>query len=120
MAKPQVRKSVAKAGNKKAPRPGRPVSRSRTDRPRRNFQVGVIVSKAAVSPESNSKPGAQVGMTNDAPAKNGAGAHAETLKGQSGMDLSEKIKELVRLAQEQGYLTYSDINDALPDNVVTP
>ncbi len=37
-----------------------------------------------------------------------------------GFDLTEKIKELVRLAQEQGYLTYGDINDALPDAVVTP
>ena len=35
-------------------------------------------------------------------------------------DLNDKIKELVRLAQEQGYLTYNDINDALPDNVVSP
>ena len=34
--------------------------------------------------------------------------------------LAEKIKELVRLAQEQGYLTYNDINDALPDSVVSP
>ncbi|MDQ6631895.1 MAG: RNA polymerase sigma factor RpoD [Verrucomicrobiota bacterium] len=34
------------------------------------------------------------------------------------IDLTEKIKELVRLAQEQGYLTYGDINDALPDQVV--
>jgi RNA polymerase primary sigma factor len=32
----------------------------------------------------------------------------------------EKIKDLVRLAQDQGYLTYDDINDALPDEVVTP
>jgi RNA polymerase primary sigma factor len=36
------------------------------------------------------------------------------------LDLSEKVKELVRLAQEQGYLTYSDINDALPDGMVSP
>src|SRR5208337_342060 len=36
------------------------------------------------------------------------------------MDLSEKVKELVRLAQEQGYLTYNDINDALPDGVISP
>ncbi|HEY3860673.1 MAG TPA: RNA polymerase sigma factor RpoD [Verrucomicrobiae bacterium] len=36
------------------------------------------------------------------------------------MDLSEKVKELVRLAQEQGYLTYGDINDALPDGVISP
>ena len=35
------------------------------------------------------------------------------------LDLPEKVKELVRLAQEQGYLTYSDINDALPDSVVS-
>jgi RNA polymerase primary sigma factor len=35
-------------------------------------------------------------------------------------DIAEKIKELVRLAQEQGYLTYNDINDALPDTVISP
>ena len=38
----------------------------------------------------------------------------------AGFDLTEKIKELVRLAQEQGYLTYGDINDALPDQQITP
>ena len=43
----------------------------------------------------------------------------DTVRTQSGLDLTEKIKELVRLAQEQGYLTYTDINDALPENVVT-
>jgi RNA polymerase primary sigma factor len=36
------------------------------------------------------------------------------------LDLAEKVKELVRLAQEQGYLTYTDINDALPDGAVSP
>src|SRR3954468_5697679 len=34
--------------------------------------------------------------------------------------LADKIKELVRLAQEQGYLTYNDINDALPDGMAAP
>ena len=41
------------------------------------------------------------------------------IKTQSGLDLTEKVKELVRLAQEQGHLTYDDINDALPDSIVT-
>jgi RNA polymerase primary sigma factor len=57
----------------------------------------------------------------------GEGANGEAqlqalgqIKSQSGVELTEKIKELVRLAQEQGYLTYGDINDALPDNLVTP
>ncbi|HYG35838.1 MAG TPA: RNA polymerase sigma factor RpoD [Clostridia bacterium] len=35
-------------------------------------------------------------------------------------EIAEKIKELVRLAQEQGYLTYGDINDALPEAFITP
>jgi RNA polymerase primary sigma factor len=43
-----------------------------------------------------------------------------SIKSASGVDLTEKVKELLRLAQEQGYLTYSDINDALPDNIVSP
>jgi len=34
--------------------------------------------------------------------------------------IAAKVKELLRLAQDQGYLTYDDINDALPDEVVTP
>jgi len=43
-----------------------------------------------------------------------------TIKTKSGVDLTEKVKELLMLAKEQGHLTYDDINDALPDNVVTP
>jgi RNA polymerase primary sigma factor len=34
--------------------------------------------------------------------------------------IAEKVKELLRMAQDQGYLTYDDINDALPDEFVTP
>ncbi len=34
--------------------------------------------------------------------------------------IAAKIKDLVRMAQDQGYLTYDDVNDALPDDVVTP
>ncbi len=34
--------------------------------------------------------------------------------------IAEKIKDLLRLAQDQGYLTYDDINDAIPDDVVSP
>jgi RNA polymerase primary sigma factor len=37
-----------------------------------------------------------------------------------GAEIAEKIKELVRLAQEQGYLTYGDINDVLPESVISP
>ncbi len=35
-------------------------------------------------------------------------------------DLAQKIKDLVRLAQEQGYLTYGDITEAFPQDLVGP
>jgi len=41
-------------------------------------------------------------------------------KAPSSLELAEKIKELVRLAQEQGYLTYNDINEVLPENIAAP
>jgi RNA polymerase primary sigma factor len=33
---------------------------------------------------------------------------------------NEKIKELMKLAKEQGYLTYGDVNDILPENILSP
>jgi RNA polymerase primary sigma factor len=35
-------------------------------------------------------------------------------------ELGEKVKELVRLAQEQGYLTYGDINEVLGEGATSP
>jgi len=33
---------------------------------------------------------------------------------------NQKIKELIKLAKEQGYLTYGDVNDVLPENILSP
>ena len=35
-------------------------------------------------------------------------------------EIQEKIRELIKLAKEQGYLTFDDLNEALPDNVNDP
>src|SRR5437867_857319 len=43
-----------------------------------------------------------------------------TIKSQSGVDLTEKVKELIHLAREQGYLTNEDIDNALSDARITP
>ncbi len=43
-----------------------------------------------------------------------------SLKTLAGVDLTEKFHGLLILAKEQGHLTYDDINDALPDTIVTP
>ncbi len=118
MAKVKVRKSVSKAGAGKTPR-GRLVAGKKTGSARRKIVLAVAVSKSPAS-ENNSPSGSGPIHTDDAAAKNGAPTNGELVKSQSGLDLTEKVKELVRLAQEQGYLTYSDINDALPDSVVSP
>jgi len=65
---------------------------------------------------------------NRAPHMNGQTAHsakeeivaASNNKVILSAETTDKVKELVRLAQEQGYLTYNDINDALPDSVASP
>ena len=44
----------------------------------------------------------------------------DALKSKSGVDLMDKVRELLILAKEQGHLTYDDINDALHDLEVTP
>src|SRR6266481_3308057 len=72
-----------------------------------------------------SKPGtATASSAGHAADGNGNGtitmAASATSNGHVTPELAEKIKELVRLAQEQGYLTYNDINEALPDNLSTP
>jgi RNA polymerase primary sigma factor len=35
-------------------------------------------------------------------------------------DVTEKLRELIRLAKEQGYLTFDDLNEALPESVNDP
>ncbi|MDB6017055.1 MAG: rpoD [Pedosphaera sp.] len=54
----------------------------------------------------------------ESPLLNGSN-HASASSAAS-LDLTEKVKELVRLAQEQGYLTHGDINDSFPGNAITP
>jgi RNA polymerase primary sigma factor len=41
------------------------------------------------------------------------------LVSRGGAELNERLKELLRLAKEQGYLTYHDITEAFPETVAT-
>jgi RNA polymerase primary sigma factor len=53
-----------------------------------------------------------------APAKNPVQVEPNTsFMLQSSVDLTETIKTLLHLQQENGYVTYDDINDILPDNL---
>jgi RNA polymerase primary sigma factor len=83
---------------------------------------------SAAAPEANAKAAARtavlagsgsVGQANGHVTGNGQVVQLGP-NGQPVFDINEKVKELVRLSKEQGYLTYNDINDALPDNIVNP
>jgi RNA polymerase primary sigma factor len=65
-------------------------------------------------PPSNSHSPAETTETN------GTLPRILPLTGNSAAEVADKIKELVRLAHEQGHLTFSDVSDALPESIVTP
>ncbi len=127
MVKSKARKSVPKAGGKKA---GKAVSKIARKSEEKNPQKGHAAPASTTAPAEGGVEGSAKFNTNGQsrpthlPDKPAALSVAEqaigTIKSHSGIDLTEKIKELVRLAQEQGYLTYNDINDTLPDSMITP
>src|SRR5215470_2921145 len=107
MARTKVSKTGSKAHTKKGHPAGAPTDHS----PGTNGQSPVI--EGAPSSEINGKPSLVPGLVQPGSGSNAnSKAHAA--------EIAEKVKELVRLAQEQGYLTYGDINDALPDTLITP
>jgi RNA polymerase primary sigma factor len=126
MAKPKAHKPVAhrrlKKPAKTAVRPAKSANRTPTGAPVKAPPPapaptpGVQPAKPAVSPRPAVVSSKARGPEGPTPINL---SNIGMIRSQSGLDLTEKIKELVRLAQEQGYLTYNDINDALPDAVIS-
>jgi RNA polymerase primary sigma factor len=88
-----------------------PASRStpRSDHPKNHAAPSESEASSLHSPHGRN------GSSLKAAAINGA-AHAVA----PSAELAAKIKDLVRLAREQGYLTYGDITDSLPESLLTP
>jgi len=83
--------------------------------------------KSKVSPREHSVTSSEVKVSSDSEGtrhspwdKEGTlnPAH-ENLQTVPGVDITAKVKELLRLAQEQGRLTYNDIHEALPETDVS-
>jgi RNA polymerase primary sigma factor len=79
---------------------------------------GAKSNKPSVVPERSRE--IPKGAPSRTDAAGGARLDANSIKTKSGLDLTEKIRELLTLARDQGHLTYDDINDALPETIVTP
>src|SRR5882672_2267197 len=110
MLKPKVKQSVARIVPARAERS--------TDRLPAT-DSGAPANKSIVVPKRSGET-AQAMPPPTVAANGGARLAADLIRTKSGVDLTEKIRELLILAKEQGHLTYDDINDALPDNIVTP
>jgi RNA polymerase primary sigma factor len=113
-----------KAKKKAAPKPA-PVRHSRKFHPSQQPSTTVSAPEtkternghATLSRNGHAQPNAAAAA---GPALDDVRLDAGSIRTKSGVDLTEKIKELLIIAKEQGHLTYDDINDALPDNIVTP
>jgi len=91
-------------------------------------------AKAAKPAAPAKPPKAAASAPEPAPARNGSHAAQGAELPQDGDALSaavaafnvdapemaEKIRELIKLAKEQGYLTFDDLNEALPESVNEP
>jgi RNA polymerase primary sigma factor len=92
-------------------------------------KVAAVKHPAAVAPASQGKSKKEAsGKAAPSPAKSGAtlpaapvplatGPMGEASLGLTRVDLNETMKALVHLAHENGYLTYDDINDLLPEGL---
>ena len=115
-------KTMVKSKAKKTP--AHPLLK-RANKSKRAWRQGAPDSENASRGKSSSAApgdnGAAQTLNAASQANHLANAHHAfgNLKSQSGVELTEKVKELLRLAQEQGYLTYNDINDALPESIIT-
>jgi RNA polymerase primary sigma factor len=80
-------------------------------------------AKAASKPSSKSSKGTdgKASKTAAAPAPSSKPAKVDPNKRRIDTpEIQEKIRELIKLAKEQDYLTYDDINEVLPNDLVDP
>jgi RNA polymerase primary sigma factor len=140
MVRPKARRAVAKSRPAKRPHATsraahKPVTTAKHQKPKkaapapRKEPAGRVLSTTGGTGIPQPPPANEVAANAAASTPGAAGTtgapgavntNLGTIKSQSGIDITEKVKELLRLAQEQGYLTYTDINDALPDTIITP
>jgi RNA polymerase primary sigma factor len=94
--KPTIPKKAAKAAPSRPSRPDKARGKARSD----------LIEEAPEQQELEAKP------EGDEAAED-VGASALSWE-----ERSQRIKDLVKLAEEQGYLTYDDINETIPTSVI--
>ena len=119
--KPAAKKATAKKPAKSTSRKVATQTKPTATAPKASKKKATAKPEKAVTSETaTKKPARQVkpelegtGMMDDAKVN-------ALTQGVTDVDLKEKIKELIGLAREQGYLSYTDIDEALPEKFVSP
>ncbi len=119
VAKPAAKPAPAKPVAKKLPDAKAP-AKAIEKAPKPPEKPAKAPEKAAKAPvvkptKTAEKPVAET----PAPAKGKKGEKAEKRRIDT-PEIQEKIRELIKLAKEQEYLTYDDINEILPNDLVDP
>ena len=111
---------VSKAASKSASESGAPARPGQTSIAS-NSRPKVPLLSAEISP-GTSLAGSGIHGNGHATqtASSTSPADAVTARLQLRPEITDKLKELLRLANEQGYLTYADIHELLPLSVATP
>jgi RNA polymerase primary sigma factor len=121
--KPAATKKESKP--KKDPTPKKP-AKGKTEKSTKSKAAAKSETKTAATEEA--KPAARRSKTKAEPVtqeeiektKKPGGKTADPKRRIDTPEIQEKIRELIKLAKEQDYLTYDDINEVLPNDLVDP
>ena len=117
-AKPAAKPAPAKPVAKKLPEPKAP-AKSAEKAPKPPEKTAKAPEKAVKATDVKAKAAEKPVAEPPAAAKGKKGAKAEKRRIDT-PEIQEKIRELIKLAKEQEYLTYDDINEILPNDLVDP
>ncbi len=135
--KAAAKKAVKKKAAKKAPAKKAPAKKAAKKAPAKKTAKKAPAKKQAAPKKAKPATGKAGSSGSKTSTKKAAAAKAEDPKaaaeseaksasektGKRRIDtpeIQEKIRELIKLAKEQEYLTYDDINDILPNDLVEP
>jgi RNA polymerase primary sigma factor len=111
-----AKRTPKKRPKSKSAKPNKKENKRRRIKQKVKSQPSPSKRKAAAAKKPANEPVQAV------PALPIASTNGSTLAGHvpTEVDLQERLREMVKLAKEQGYLTYDDINEALPEGMVDP
>jgi RNA polymerase primary sigma factor len=118
--KAATKKAVAKKAAKKAPAKKAVAKKAVAKKAATKKTAKKKAEKSAEEAKAAIKKALKAVKAKRKAAKKSGKDQIETPIGEKGGDVNDRIRSLIRQSKEQGYLTYKDINDQLPETVDSP